>query len=183
MDVRSFFTPKTKTETKTETETNLLAEIREMARENEMEQEEAYRQGFKDGHEEGFKEGSGYDFAIEMLNKVFEFSPTLHDIANRHPTMSLADKNGDMLYRHPTKTELDQVVWEGPEFRFPIAYTWDGIEYATYRACLTGKTWTLREFLERAQLVYTAQKGKHLKANGDHIFFEGFDGDTFHCGS
>ena len=137
-----------------------------------LELEEAYRQGFKDALER----------AEEEVWADFKFEPTLQDIANGGPTMS-KEVNGDMLYRNPTEAELDEVIWRGPLFRFPIAYTWDGIKYVTYRAVLTGTTWTLREFVERAQMIYSVQKGKHLKAMGDHIFFEGFVGDTFHCGS
>jgi hypothetical protein len=157
-DIRSFFAPKTETETEAKPEPETT----------QPELEEAYRQGFKDAKEEVW---AGW-----------EFEPTLHDIASNTPTMrKMVD--GEQFFRFPTTEEEDKVIWTGETFRFPIAYTWDGIKYVTYRAVLTGTTWTLREFLQRAQMVYSVQKRKHLKAMGDHIFFEGFIGDTFHCGS
>jgi hypothetical protein len=161
-DVRSFFTPKPKTEAKPET--------------TQPELEEAYRQGFKDAEEE-------YNYTTEKIIGSFEFEPSLVDIADRRPTMSLWVTDDTLIYRFPKDEELDEVIWTGETFRFPISYVRGGSNYATYRACLTGTTWTRREFLERAELIYTAQNRKHLNAMGDHIFFEGFVGDTFHCGS
>jgi hypothetical protein len=163
-DVRSFFTPKPKTETYTVAEATAWFD----GLPEKLELEEAYREGFKDAKEEVW---AGW-----------EFEPTLHDIASGRPSMrKMVD--GEQFFRFPTTEEEDKVIWTGELFRFPIAYTWDGIKYVTYRAVLTGTTWTLREFVERAQMLYSVQKGKYLKAMGDHIFFEGFVGDTFHCGS
>jgi hypothetical protein len=175
-DIRSFFAPKPKTETYTVAEAMAwidgLPETGRAIVLNELhakvELEEAYRQGFKD--------------ALEEVWSGWEFEPTLHDIASGGPTMS-KEVDGEMLYRFPTKEELDKVIWTGPLFNFPIGYAGGGITYTTYRAVLTGTTWTLREFVERARVIYSSAKRKHLKAMGDHIFFEGFIGDTFHCGS
>jgi len=177
MDIRSIFTKTNKTETMTVRQKEAWETLRTMTPEQfDIVQDEAYREGFKDALED-------YDRVIELLTPSFEFDPTLHDIANGGPTLSLADKDGNLLYRHPTKAELDKEIWKGALFRFPIGYDQGERRYATYRAVLTGETWTLGEFLERARLVYTAQNRKHLKAMGDHIFFEGFVGDTFYCGS
>jgi hypothetical protein len=179
-DVRSFFTPKPKTETYTVAEATawfdgLPEEGRKIVL-KEVELEEAYRQGFKDAEEE-------YSYTTEKIIGSFEFEPSLVDIADRRPTMSLWVTDDTLIYRFPKDEELDEVIWRGPLFRFPIGWAGGDIKYVTYRAGLTGTTWTRREFLERAELIYTAQKRKHLKAMGDHIFFEGFVGDTFHCGS
>jgi hypothetical protein len=195
MDLRTFFMPKTKTKTETKTElpaewkawvdglpeegrkivlNEIQARLTELTKPktetDEAYLDEAYRQGFKDAKEES-----------DLLGG-WKFEPTLSDIANHRPTMS-KEVDEEMLYRHPTEAELDQVIWAGELFRFPIAYTWDGIEYTTYQAAKGAKTWTLGEFLERAQFIYSRVKGRDLKAMGDHVFFEGFIGDTFHCGS
>jgi uncharacterized Zn finger protein (UPF0148 family) len=225
-DVRSFFTPKPKTETAdickrcgdehyvTPTETycpncklhsRSLAQATEHKRRMDLydamvesakskpkpkpettqpELEEAYRQGFKDAKEEDapMMEEAWKGGRIEAKDELWvgwEFQPTLQDIANGGPTMS-KEVDGELIYRYPTKEELDKVIWREPNFRFPIGYDGGDVKYVTYRSALT---WTLREFVERAQMIYSSARGKHLKAMGDHIFFEGFVGDTFHCGS
>lgn len=129
-----------------------------------------------------------------LESREFKLSFSLGDLASGHPEMSYYDRGIDeMYYRHCSDEELDAIVWAGREFKFPIEFGYDA-ETKTFERYDTriisetrwkkGDRWTLREVLKMMRYFYSAKRrGAYLKAMGDHTFFEGFVGNTYHCGS
>jgi len=123
------------------------------------------------------------------MDTRYKLSFTLPNLVACLPEMSFYDEESGMFqYRYCSKKELDRIVWEGREFRFPIAWCCEkGTTYETHSITDElwdkGERWTLRKVLKMMRMIYSTKKNVNLYAMGDHVFFEGFSGNTYYPGS